>query len=232
MGRHVAAVIFDFDLTLADSSAAAIECTNFALRSSGYPEASSHDIRPTIGLSLPHALRVLTGEIQAQRVQTFSRHFVARADQVVVAMTEPFPGVCELFGALRREAIRIGIVSTKYRYRIEAILRRWGCEGALDAVIGGEDVPAHKPDPAGIVALLKRWSLEPGRAIYVGDHPVDVLAAGAAGVPFVGVLTGATSRTELEQLGVQHVLSSVAELPRLLGLDSGENLEPITPEGS
>ena len=50
------AVLFDFDLTLADSTRGAIECINYALVKMGLPQAEDQAIKATIGLSLPATL--------------------------------------------------------------------------------------------------------------------------------------------------------------------------------
>lgn len=48
-------VIFDFDYTLADSSAGIVACVNHALHSMGLSHAPEEDICRTIGLSLHEA---------------------------------------------------------------------------------------------------------------------------------------------------------------------------------
>ena len=50
------AVLFDFDFTLADSSAGIITCINYALSKMGLGESSTEDINKTVGLYLPEAL--------------------------------------------------------------------------------------------------------------------------------------------------------------------------------
>ncbi|MXX53459.1 MAG: HAD hydrolase-like protein, partial [Dehalococcoidia bacterium] len=47
------AVLFDFDFTLADSSAGIIACINHGLRKLGLPEAPDEEIMKTIGLYIP-----------------------------------------------------------------------------------------------------------------------------------------------------------------------------------
>lgn len=205
--------LFDFDFTLADSSAGVIECTNFALRSMGLPEADDLAIRRTVGLALSASFVVLSGRNDAMLSSEFSRRFVERADEVMAELTAVYPAVPAVFRSLHQRTIRIGVVSTKFRYRIQEILRRAALLSLVDAIVGGEDVAAHKPNPAGIIAALATLGTPASRAIYVGDHLVDALAAKAAGVRFVGVLTGTTDRNAFGEIGVDDVLRSVEELP-------------------
>jgi phosphoglycolate phosphatase len=209
----VDAVLFDFDLTLADSTAGATECTNFALRALGLDEAREPVIRATIGLPLGRSFAVLTGKDDPDLAAQFAHHFVRRADEVMADLTELYAAVPSVFTDLRARSTRIGIVSTKFRYRIEEILRRRDLLLLVDAIVGGEDVPLHKPDPSGILQILTTLGVTARRVLYVGDHQVDAVTAHAAGVDFVGVLTGATDRARFAAVHAHHVLDSVAELP-------------------
>jgi phosphoglycolate phosphatase len=70
------AVIFDFDLTLADSAQAVIECAGYALARLGLPAAPPEQVRHTIGLTLPQSFVALTGcddPVLAVRVRTALR---------------------------------------------------------------------------------------------------------------------------------------------------------------
>ena len=63
-------------------------------------------------------------------------------------------------------------------------------------MLGGEDVPAFKPDPRGLLLALERLAVAPADAIYVGDTTIDAEAAANAGLRFVAVLTGPTTRAD------------------------------------
>jgi len=54
-------VLYDFDLTLADSSPGVVDCVNCALRQLGLSAGPPDLIRQTIGLSMPATLAYLTG---------------------------------------------------------------------------------------------------------------------------------------------------------------------------
>ncbi|AZQ55944.1 HAD family hydrolase [Burkholderia cenocepacia] len=212
----VRAVIFDFDLTLADSSAAIIECTEYALRQLGAADATAARIAAVIGLPLPQMFRALTDETEPARADAFARHFVARADEIMVPGTRIYPEVPELLARLREQGLAVAIVSSKFRYRIEAILERNGLQSLVDVLIGGEDVQRHKPDPEGLVQALARLDLPARAAIYVGDHAVDAQAAERAGVPFVGAVTGMTSFDAWARAGKQAVPVHIGELAAIV----------------
>lgn len=217
MPRRFDAIIFDFDYTLADSSSAVIECANTALRALGLPEASEHDICRTIGLALPETLARLAGEHNRHRAEEFRRHWRRRSDQIMIDWTEVFPFVPAVLEELRQCNLALGIVSTKYRQRIEAVLGRDGLAHYFDTIVGGEDVAAFKPDPGGLLAAIERLAVPLQRTLYVGDSVTDAETARRAGVAFLAVLSGKTEHREFDGYPAEAVIGSVADLPELVG---------------
>ena len=210
-------VIFDFDFTLADSSEGAIECIGHALGTLGL-RAAPDEIRHTIGLSLDASLEQLAGRLGPEDVQKFSRAFVERADQVMAPLTRIYDFVPAMVAELRRRDCTLGIVSTKFRYRIETILAREGLTEFFQVIIGGEDVTKHKPNPACLELALERMGATAPGAIYVGDHPVDGQAARAARLPFVATLTGVFGPEVFAEFEPLAIVSNVSELPAVLSL--------------
>lgn len=109
-----------------------------------------------------------------------------------------FPDTVEVLNRLKQANVRMGIISTKYRYRIADFLSRYFPEDWLDIIIGGEDVASHKPNPEGLNRAIAQLQLLPAQVLYVGDSTIDAETAVNAGVDFVGVITGMTLRSELE----------------------------------
>lgn len=210
--RDSKAVLFDFDFTLADSSVGIIACINYALTKIGLPESPREDILRTVGLYIPEALVALVGEEYRPRGREFFGYFTEKADEVMVEGAVLYPGAFEVIPTLDRLGYRVGIVSTKFRYRIESMMERDGLLDCLDVIIGGEDVARHKPDPEGLIMAAGRLGLGVEDCVYVGDSHVDAGAAQSAGMPFVGVLSGTTTAETFERY------PSVAVLPGVEGL--------------
>ncbi len=214
------AVVFDFDYTLADSSPGVIECVRYALDRLGLPAVSNHQVCQTIGLSLPDTFYALTGGRQAEPSEIFARLFVERAEEVMHERTVLFPAVPATVEQLRQRRIVLGIVSTKYRRRIEGILRREGLLHAFEVIVGGEDVAQHKPDPQGLLVAIQTLGIESAlrneRALYVGDSVTDAQTARSADVPFVATLTGTTPREAFAGFDVRAFVANLTELPGIL----------------
>ena len=214
-------VIFDFDYTLADSSDAVIECANYALRRLGLPEAIDNAIRRTIGLSLPRTLTALAGEEHAGAGDEFQRLFTERADVVMHDLIVMYDFVSSITDVLMGSGIRLGIVSSKFRRRIERVLKRDDLEGRFEVIVGGEDVEELKPNPRGLLRAVDALSTPRERCLYVGDSVTDAETAQRAGVPFVAVLSGVTGREAFADYDSVNVLESAAELPGALGVGVG-----------
>ena len=209
-------VIFDFDYTLADSSRGIIECISYALETMNIAPVSGEAVRRTIGMSLRETFTVLTSVDSPEHADEFSRLFISKADDVMVDSTELFDSARPTIRGLKELDFCLGIVSTKYRRRIEAVLARDGLLDGIDVIVGGEDVAQHKPDPEGLFKALDKLHTPCSGALYVGDSVVDAIVARRAGTPFVAVLSGTTPGDAFEEYQPLEVIDKLGDLPRVL----------------
>ena len=135
-----------------------------------------------------------------------------RADQVMTDLTIVYDSVPPAIAALRETGLRLGIVSTKFRYRIAEILARENLLQFFHTVIGGEDVEEHKPHPQGLFKAIESLECSPQSVVYVGDSVTDAEVAKRAGVPFVGVLSGVTPKEHFAGYEISGVIDNLSEL--------------------
>ena len=212
------AVIFDFDLTLCDSSAGFEASHRFAADRLKLPPPPIEAVRRSIGTPLPLAVPMLYGEAIGGQVETYIKAYQAHADEVMGDLTVMLPGASETLYKLHDAALPLAIVSQKLRYRVEEVLIREGLLDCFAVVLGAEDVPAFKPDPGGLLLALERMGIKPDDALYVGDTTIDAEAAANANLRFAAVLTGPTAASDFAAHPSVAVLTSVIDLPPLLGL--------------
>jgi phosphoglycolate phosphatase len=205
-------VLFDFDYTLADSSEAIVECLSYALKSLDLPITSKKFMFSTIGMPLVDTFALLAPGAAPQSLQALINFFHDRADQIMVSRTQLYKTVSPVIIRLKKQGYLLGIISTKYRFRIEAILERDRLLAYFNVIIGGEDVVKHKPDPEGLLKAIDYLHCDKQSVIYIGDSVIDVQTAIAAGVDFIGVTSGATSKNQLQKFGAQRVLGDLSEL--------------------
>ena len=183
------AYLFDFDYTLSDES-----------------------IKRTIGKTLEESFTILTGIDDKETLAAYRKEYVAQADRLMTANTVLFPETLDVLSRLKERGARIGIISTKYRYRIMELLGKKLPEGFLDIIVGGEDVKTPKPSPEGLTFAISHLGLEVAEVLYCGDSTVDAETARNAGVDFAGVLHGMTTREELEAYPHVNIMTSLDEL--------------------
>lgn len=212
----VQAVIFDFDYTLADSSQGAIECIGFALREMGLDQVSAEAACRTIGLSLSETFLALGEHHEPHRCDEFHRLFVQRAEQVMAKLTVLYDSVPATIESLCERGLKLGIVSTKYRRRINEVLEREALLHGFEVVVGGEDVKEHKPHPQGLFEAMKKLECSPAAVMYVGDSVVDAELAKRAGVPMIVVLSGTTPKEHFAGYKPIAMLEDISQLPEFL----------------
>ncbi|MBU3809738.1 MAG: HAD-IA family hydrolase, partial [Candidatus Phocaeicola faecipullorum] len=206
------AYLFDFDYTLADSSRGIVMCFRNVLAMHGHDGISDESIKRTIGKTLEESFTILTGIDNKETLTAYRKEYVAQADKLMTANTVLFPETLDVLSRLKEKGAKIGIISTKYRYRIMELLGKKVPEGFLDIIIGGEDVKTPKPSPEGLTFAISHLGLEATDVLYCGDSTVDAETARNAGVDFAGVLHGMTTRKELEEYPNVEITDTLNEI--------------------
>ena len=189
--------LFDFDYTLADSSKGIVMCYRNVLERHGHTGISDEQIKRTIGKTLVDSFAILSGITDTDTLEIYRKEYVKEADKYMTANTRLFPETAEVLTRLKAQGAKIGIISTKYRYRIMELLGHALPQGTIDLIVGREDVQTPKPSPEGVFIALEKLHTEKASTLYIGDSIVDAETAQAAGTDFAGVLHGTTTREEL-----------------------------------
>ena len=189
--------LFDFDYTLADSSRGIVMCFRNVLERHQHTGITDDEIKRTIGKTLQESFSILTGITDADTLEAYKKEYVKEADVHMTVNTFLFPETEEVLTRLKTRGAKIGIISTKYRYRIMELLSKKLPSNFLDIIVGGEDVKEPKPSPEGVLLAIKEFGCNKEEVLYIGDGIVDAETAQSAQVDFAGVLHGATTREEL-----------------------------------
>lgn len=222
--------LFDFDLTLANSSRGIVMCFTHVLQRHGYTEVTELQIKRTIGKTLEESFALLTGANDTAQLAAWKKEYTQEADIYMNDNTVLFPETVSVLTKLKEQGAKLAIISTKYRYRIQAVIDKHFPKGFIDVIIGGEDVKAAKPDPQGVKAALKKLKATKELALYVGDSTVDAETARNAGIDFCGVLNGLTTYDELAAYPNRQILPDLSLLPLLMkNADTPGKTTPFLP---
>lgn len=204
--------LFDFDYTLADSSRGIVTCFRNVLNRHGYTAPTDDDIKRTIGKTLEDSFSILTGVTDEKQLAEFKQEYTKEADTHMTINTMLFLETKSVLIALKDADARIGIISTKYRFRIKELLDLHFPGNFMDVIIGGEDVKSHKPSPEGLLSAIKQLRVSKAETLYIGDSTVDAQTAQAASVDFAGVTHGITTAEELRQYPHKKIMDTLEEL--------------------
>ena len=206
--------VFDLDGTLVDSAPDIHAALDRLVTAEGRPPFTRAEVTGMIG----DGVRVLIERAAAARdlpfsealLAAFTADYTARAAEATVL----FPGIAAALDRLATRGWRMAVCTNKPAAATAALLAALGLEGRFAAVGGGDSFPVRKPDPGHLLGTLAAAGGDPARAVMIGDHRNDVLAARGAGLPclFAGWGYGPPAMAE----GAAAVAPSPEALPSLL----------------
>lgn len=186
---------FDLDGTLIDSKPSIVSGIRELMTSLDLPAVKSDgDIRSLIGLPLPDmfvALGVPSGDYEVLRA-TYSEAMYAHMRQHM----RPLPGVIEALNFLHAQRATLAVVTSRGRDSYEPCLQIAGIDPTMFAwSVCRDDTVLHKPHPQPLLKLSTVTGRNVREMIYVGDAPVDMDCAKAAGCFGIYVLCDADHET-------------------------------------
>jgi phosphoglycolate phosphatase len=115
--------------------------------------------------------------------------FLAYYRRHLLDATRAYPGVV---GALRKWAgiYRMAVLTNKGVAMTREILYGLSLDGYFFEVRGGDSFGTKKPDPEGLLHILREAGVEAQEAVMIGDSRNDVQAGRAAGTVTCGVTYG------------------------------------------
>lgn len=130
--------------------------------------------------------------------------------------TTPVNGLQSTLRLLKQAGLKLGVATSDSYQGIHNTLRSYNVISAFDFLCGYDSGHGVKPEAGMVLAFCATTSIKPAEVIVVGDncHDIEMGRNANAGL-CVGVLTGASTRDELEAIA-DIVLDDIAGLPDLL----------------
>ena len=210
--------VFDCDGTLVDGQAHVCDTMEQAFAAAGLDVPDRNDIRRSVGLSLPVALRHLVPGIDdtlnAQLVTAYKEGFFARRQQG--AIHEPlYDGMRELLMALKDAGWLLAVATGKSDRGLAACLDQ---HGITDWFVSLQTADRHpsKPHTQMLEQALFEAGATPDQAVMIGDTSFDMIMARDAGVRAMGVAWGYHEPEELIRTGAESVANDPQHLEQLL----------------
>ncbi len=208
--KRYAAVVFDWDGTVMDSTHSIVAAIQGACGDVGLPIPLDHDARWVIGLSLESALYrcvpTLTADQYPLFIERYRHHFLARDAGIKL-----FDGITDLLASLKARQVALGVATGKSRKGLDRVLQNMQLHAHFH-VTRCADESCSKPHPAMLLEIMEELSLDPEQVLMVGDTTHDVQMAAAAGVDSMAVTYGAHDKDTLLRAEPTVMVGSVPEM--------------------
>ena len=207
------AVVFDLDGTLVDSAPSLHAAAGAMMAERGLPSPDLPTLTGFVGLGagvlVARCLR-WAGADPDRHPDALPR-FLAIYGADPVAGTTAMPGAAAALASLERSGLRLGLCTNKPEAPARAIVAALEL-GPFGAVVGGDTLPARKPDPAPLLHAASLLGAAPADVLYVGDSETDLRTARAAGIAYVHV-EGGYQPAPLPALDARERLADMSQLP-------------------
>jgi HAD superfamily hydrolase (TIGR01509 family) len=167
-------LVWDMDGTLLDSSAAVPGAYVAAVRRLRGPPVSPEQVVASYPLGPPDVL--LAHLLGRDLVEGESEAYYSELAGVTVS---PYDGVADVLSSLRARGHRLAVFTGASGRAAAMLLTAAGI--TADVLVGGEEVRHPKPAPDGLLLAARRLGISASVMAYIGDAPIDMRAAVAAG---------------------------------------------------
>ena len=187
-------LVFDLDGTLIDSGADLCASVNAMLRHFGRPELPQEMIATYIGDGAARLVSRALGEPgDGDLLDSAVTYFLDYYREHKLDHTYVYPGVFDSLDSLRPRSM--AVLTNKPIGPSQAICDALGLSPYFFRIYGANSFATKKPNPEGLLALVREAGVTPQETLMIGDSDVDVLTARNAGVWSMGCSYGLSPHT-------------------------------------
>lgn len=209
-------VLFDLDGTIIDTNELIISSFLHVFEAQTPGPLTREQIIPHMGTTLEQQLQAFSGGVEdvSPLIKAYRSFNTLHHDEMV----RPFPHVNEVVERLHRHGLSLGIVTTKIRPSTMMTLEKYDLERFMSAIVTVNDVEHPKPHPEPVLTAIERLGANPATTLMIGDSPVDIQSAKAAGVKAAAVAWSLKGEQKLMEYGPDYVLKDMKDLYEIVGL--------------
>ena len=176
---------FDLDGTLTDSVPDIAAAVNRTLARRGLPALSNQAVSVMVGDGLMPLIRRAFAAVGAEPDAAAGQEYLADYESQVAVDTRLYAGVTEALDRLRADGWTLAVCTNKPARAARLLLDSLGVADRFAVIAGADSFAVHKPDPLHLRSTIEAAGGTMDRALMVGDHTNDVLAAQGCGVPVI-----------------------------------------------
>lgn len=181
---RIAAVLFDMDGVLIDSNSV-IECAwREAAEMYGKTISEEEIIKHIHGQPGPHTIQALFSDLPLSDQQKVQAHIIQIEN---TASYSPIPGVAKLINSLFTADVKVGIVTSGWREKIDRITAMLNVQHCISVIVERDDVSRGKPFPDPYLLAAERFAIPAEKTIVFEDSRSGITSAVAAGAWCIGI---------------------------------------------
>lgn len=208
----VKAVLFDWDGTLANSKAAILQSYRDAtteILGRRFPD-TPEEVERVMPLRAQESFGALSDDpsVVERLIEGYHQAYLRNSE----SLSHVFDNVVSTLEELRDRGITLGVVTTKWKNRLDADKARYGMEDLFEVSITGDVSVEYKPHPGPVLDAMKALDVSAAETIYVGDGPHDAIAGVKAGATTVLCTYGFHQRSETTQVEPHYVIDDITEM--------------------
>jgi phosphoglycolate phosphatase len=211
-------LVFDLDGTLIDSGDDLCASVNAMLRHFDRPALPQAVISTFIGDGAAMLVARSLGEPKDPAfLEAGLAYFLDYYREHKLDHTYVYPGVFPSLDSLRQQFPdgSMAVLTNKPIGPSLAICEALGLSPYFFRILGGNSFSTKKPDPEGLLALIKEAGVTPEETLMIGDSDVDIRTARNAGAWSMGCTYGLSPHT-LAAVPPDCLVDSPADWPSLL----------------
>ncbi len=209
MQKQKVLLSFDLDYTLIDNTEGIVNSFKYALEKSNVSLISDDSIKSMIGIPLETMFKKVTTEDPSHLSMLFRKYYATSGMYQVKLL----PNAYSTINLLCNE-FELGVITSKKQTLAKKLLDHLGLSKFFQFVVGENEQIKRKDDPN--LKNFLMYNFPNYWFIFIGDHISDRRLAEMMNSPFIGVLTGFHSRSDLvDNIKVKYeILNSVNELTK------------------
>ncbi len=224
--RHIKALIFDFDGTLAVLNIDFSFMTQQVLELMRQFGVDGSSVKEKYLLEIIDEVFHILAKDDASSADAFyekANLILHEIEMEAAGKGSLIPGAEETLRNLREKGIKVGIVTRNCEDAVRRVFP--DIEAYCDIFVSRNSVKKVKPHPDHLRYVMHALRIRGEEAAMVGDHTIDIQAGKRAGIMAIGVLTGKTKREDFEKAGADYILAQASDVRALLegGRDGKES---------
>ncbi len=208
-------VLFDLDGTLTDPKVGITLCVQYALKKMGIEEEDPDKLTPFIGPPLLDSFKEFYHMNDEEAIQAIG-YYRERFSVTGLYENQVYSGIQELLDRLKNQGKKLIVATSKPTNFSIQILEHFDLKQFFTVIVGS-NLDGTRTEKSDVIEFaLAGENIADLSKVVIGDRKYDIIGAKKNHIDAIAVTYGYGSEQELVAADPKHIVSSVAELARIL----------------